>query len=209
MRYAKAVLVAAGVVVLAAAPGSISGQALPTDVITLRPGGEALLLRDDSVQTELKLTDEQKGKIRSGLGNLLRLREEVRVRTTNLPPQELFEAYKPVDEAGNKLITTLLTPPQQARLRQIEYQQLGMSTFFRQEVREALKLSDEEMQKIRILNNRFTNARSQQLRAADGRGGPGKVDVEARDKMRRTLNHEYVSQAVAVLDEQQKAVWKK
>ena len=110
-------------------------------------GGSLFLLTQKSVQDELKLSEEQVKKVtaleekqREGFKGFKDLSKED--RKTKME-ERAKETKKSVDE--------ILKPEQVKRLKQISLQQSGSRAFSEPEVAEALKLSDEQKEKIKTI----------------------------------------------------------
>lgn len=131
-------------------------------------GGTTFLLQQESVQKELKLSEDQIKKIkelsdkqRESFRGLRDLSEEER-RT------KMAEARK----ANEKAVAEILKPEQVKRVKQISLQQQGARALSNPEVAKALNLSSEQTDKIKKI----------QEEARAGRGQPGDRSEEARKK---------------------------
>jgi Spy/CpxP family protein refolding chaperone len=118
-----------------------------------RGGGVGMLLTNKSVQDELKLTDEQKDKIKTALD---KVREDQKdafatMRDRQAKEEDRAEARKKVTEATTKALDGILKKEQEARLKQIQLQQEGVRVFVNSDVQSALKLSDEQKDKIKTI----------------------------------------------------------
>jgi hypothetical protein len=146
------------------------------------------------VQEELKLSDEQRGKVRDVI-------DEVQIKGR----------ARDDGAAAEKVLQDFLTPAQRQRLRQIAYQAgtLGAAVLNRPEVGEALKMTAAQREELAKLLPQFNAAYVQLSQAADGgrRGEGGRPDREQLDKM-ASLRKEYEGKAEALLTDEQKKAWK-
>jgi len=159
-------------------------------------GNPLMLLGQESVQKELKLTDEQVKKA-----------DELRQKTRE-KFQEIFggdEAERPkkmqeLNEENRKAIAELLSPEQNTRLKQIIYQQRGGTALTDPEVAKALGLSDEQQEKIKTINQE-TGAAMRELFT------PGQApDDDTRKKMDE-LRKSSGEKLLALLSPEQKTKW--
>src|SRR5213595_3908054 len=108
-------------------------------------GNPLMLLSQESVQKELKLTDEQKTKVDE-------LRQKSREKM-----QEIFqgdEGERPkkmqeLNQESRKALEGILNPEQGKRLLEIVYQQRGAMAFSDPEVAKALSLNEEQQGKVK------------------------------------------------------------
>jgi hypothetical protein len=100
----------------------------------------------------------------------------------------------------NKGLADVLKPEQMKRYRQIQLQQLGRMAFAEPDVQSKLKLSDEQVGRIRTIN---AQPESQRREFAQGGGNRG-----AMQKKMETLGKDTMDKALAVLSADQKQAWK-
>lgn len=135
------------------------------------PGGQALLLRQESVQKELNLTEDQIKKVAD-------------LKTPNfrdfqgLDREEIRKRMDEANKANEKLVAEILKPEQTKRLKQIGWQRAGANAINDPEVATALAFTDEQKQKVEAIQKDGQRA----MREIFGQGG-GKPDEEARKKM--------------------------
>jgi len=121
-----------------------------------RPTDLAGLLQNKSVQEELKLTEEQTGKVKGVVDGV---REKFKEEFAKLKESKDFKAFgeinKKVTEATTEAITKeadkLLKPEQMKRLKQIQVQVLGLRVFTTDEFATALKMTDDQKTKVKGL----------------------------------------------------------
>lgn len=166
-------------------------------------GGVELLL-NPAVQRELKMDGPAVEKARGlavemrekqkGLNALLEgLEGEDRSRRI----QELAAAHA---EQGNRAIGAILDPGQFARFRQVDLQQRGASALAEPQVAQALRLSPEQLDKLKpLLNHSVVRLREA---AALSRG-----DRRAAFEKTQAIRKETDEAALALLDAGQKKAW--
>ena len=166
-------------------------------------GGGAMLLGSEGVQKELKLTDEQKTKVKEFTDAQ---REKMRDAFAGgqPDPEKFAEFRKTATEAAEKLVKDTLNADQQKRFKQLQYQAMGVRAFSNEDVTKALKLTDDQKEKIKGLSEEMQKD-MQDLRE-DLRGG-GDAATEARKKM-QALNKDDLAKAADTLTSDQKKEWK-
>lgn len=161
-------------------------------------GGLATLLGNESVQKELKFTDDQKTKAKE-------FSDEQRAKMREAfgggqPDREkMQELMKESNEKAEKFVKDNLKPDQQKRITQIHYQTMGLAAFANEDVQKALNLTGEQKEKVKTLADDLRKD-MQELRQ-------GGFNQEMFQKM-RTINKEYMTKAVDSLTADQKAKWK-
>jgi hypothetical protein len=119
-------------------------------------GGGAGLIANAAVQKELKLTDEQTSKAEAVAravrekyhGDFAKLEDlDAQVRS-----EKTAEIVRTMTSETNKGLADVLKPEQMKRYRQIQLQQLGLMAFTEPEVRSQLKLTDDQVGRIRRIN---------------------------------------------------------
>lgn len=190
-------------------------------------GGIGGLLLMEEVQTELKLTDDQKSKLREGRDEL---RGEAGGRRGGGAPggganfrdmsqeerQKFMEdARKRMQEQTQKqeeLAKKVLSPEQITRLNELRVQQEGVRALSRAEVATALMLTDAQKQAVGDI---LEQSRPQRGPGGPGGGGPGggrgasaeereKARAEAAERTKKTQ-----ADIEAILTDTQKAEWTK
>lgn len=154
-------------------------------------GGLAFLVGSEAVRKELNLTDDQIKKIQAampqrpaqGQGDSGLSREEMQA--------EFAEAQKKIE--------ALLTPAQKTRVKELQYQMMGLRAFTNDAVVKELALSEDQVEKIRGLLPQ---------RRQGGEGGPGtgqNVTPEERQKQGAAA----MKKALEILKPDQRAKWEK
>jgi hypothetical protein len=128
------------------------------------PGSNAArLLLSKPVQKELNLTEDQTKSIQQGLDKLQkRFADKVEAVFKPGPgekvdPQSAAELSKKVESEVRKEIGAVLEPGQLKRFHQIELQQQGIRALQDKEVVAALKLTEEQKRRVKMLNDDLTS----------------------------------------------------
>jgi Spy/CpxP family protein refolding chaperone len=160
-------------------------------------GSLATLLRQESVQKELKITDDQLKKVEE-------LSEQMREKfqdAFSLEGEERTKKMQELQKENEKALSEILKPEQWKRLKQISYQQQGAMAVATPDVAKALQITDTQKEQIQKLNREMF----EQMREIFTPGTP--PDEEARKKMTelRTATADKIMQ---VLTSEQKTKWK-
>lgn len=181
-------------------------------------GGGLGLLRNEQVQGELKLTEEQKTKLQE-YGQ--ELRDQVRERMANMgnfrdmSEEEREKLRKEGEKAAadiQKKLAEILTADQAKRLKQIEWQQLGPAALLQPEVAEAVGLSGEQKEQLATISREAQEKRMQLFQGARG-GEQGDRRQQGQDMRQRfeemrekgeQITQEFNQKSMAVLQPEQK-----
>jgi cell division protein ZapA (FtsZ GTPase activity inhibitor) len=155
----------------------------------------------DLLAGPLKLTDEQKTKIKAAQEKVTKAMAEARAAAQNGGGGGgAFQAIRETQQAANTEITGILTEEQKGKVEGVvkefgAYQQLGLPL----QVVGELKLTDDQKSKIKPI------AEEMQKKVAELRAGGGQPDRQAMQQIRQ----DYTSKAAAILtDDQKKAIEK-
>src|SRR5262249_49190353 len=163
----------------------------------------ATLLANEGVQKELKIEKDQADKVKDAITKVTdkhkderaKLRDlgqdERRTKTAELNKVETTEILAAMDE--------VLKPEQVKRLKQIELQQAGSRAFSRAEVQSALKLTDEQKEKIKTINETVAKEMADLRAGGNAQGNREKI---------ATLRKESDEKVQAVLTDAQKKAMK-
>lgn len=170
-----------------------------------RGGGGFFLLQNKGVQEELKITEEQTGKIKTAQEEINKKYPFTFGKKTDNPPskEDREKLAKERTDATTKAIAEILTKEQSTRLKQIERQQNPAATLTTDEdaVKE-LKITDEQKEKIKGLQD----DNQKEMRGLFGMGGMGGFSKENQEKM-ATLRKELKEKTLKVLTEDQTKKW--
>lgn len=182
-------------------------------------GGSSLgLLQNESVQKELNLTSDQVSKVKDVAKEIREKHQDDIAGLRDLSGEEQQtkrqELQKTMSAEAKKSLAGTLKPEQEKRLRQIELQQMGTRAFDDPEVQTALKLTDDQKDKLKTISD---DARKEmqslfpRRRGGEGGGGGGggqaRGNREENMKKIQTLRKETMEKALAVLNDQQKKEW--
>lgn len=184
------------------------GGGFPGGGMMGRMGGVAALAMNPSVQDELKLTDEQKTKLKDaadGIGAKMRARME---KFREMSEEERREALRNMAEEGRKMaeegkkvVEGILQPEQMKRLKQIGWQQANVMAFADAEVQDGLKLTDEQKGKIKSIGEEARQDIEELMRSM--RDNP----QQGREKM-KALQSEIMEKIQEELTADQRKSWK-
>ena len=166
-------------------------------------GGGAMLLANEDVKKDLKLSEEQvkkleevSKKMRDAMGGM-----------RDLSPEERREKMREMQgkmQEMNKEAMGILSADQQKRFKQIQRQAGGITAALNdEEVKKELNLTEEQQEKIKGINE---DMRSQQRELFQG-GGQGGDRQEMQKKMEE-LRKNTQSKIEGVLTSEQKTKWK-
>jgi hypothetical protein len=132
-------------------------------------GGRGSLLTNQSVQTELKLTDEQKEKLTKVAEEINeKYAEKRREVFQSMDREKMTALFQEIGEATNKANAEILKPEQTKRYRQIQLQQMGMRALQEKDVQEVVKLTDKQQEELKEIQADIQKD-SDELRQAAGR----------------------------------------
>jgi hypothetical protein len=196
MRTFAKTMLAFGAVALMAAPAWAQGQGRGG----FGMGGGAMLLSNKSVQKELKVSDEQGEKLTTLARETMQKNMERFQGFQDLSQEERQAKMREAQAELTKSLDGILKPEQVKRFRQIEVQVGGINAFNQPRVAEALKLSDEQKEKVRGIAE---DARGQFPSREDAQADP-----DAAMKKRAEITKAATEKACAVLSADQKSSWK-
>lgn len=129
-----------------------------------------MLLQRDDVQEDLKLTDDQKSKLRDFQGNMQQKMQEqmASVMASGQRPnqQEMRAMFERMNKEASDEVAKILTADQSKRLNEISIQLAGNQAVMRDDVKKELKLTAEQETKIRELQGKAREANQALMRQA-------------------------------------------
>jgi Spy/CpxP family protein refolding chaperone len=155
------------------------------------------LLRSEVVQNDLKLSDDQK----ESITKLQDKAREAFSELQGLSQEERQTKMQELRKEQEEKIGGILNDKQKARLKEIGLQQSGAFAPANKEVAEALKLTDDQVNKIKELTDSFRK----DVQAAAANSGDR---TAARDEITK-LRKESGEKIMAVLNADQKAAFEK
>jgi len=176
--------------------------ALTNAVQAQRPGGfpgPGGMLMSPGVQKELKLTDDQVGKLKDSLGKVRDNHKDDFAKFREMSNEDRQKLMKTIGDESQKAIAGVLNAKQMKRFKQLQWQVGGARALNDPEVQKALKLSDDQKKK---LNTVFADSDKKMRELFQG----GNVEG-AREKFQE-LRKQAQEKATGVLTADQKKSWK-
>jgi hypothetical protein len=167
--------------------------------------GVAGLLAMPEVQKELAVTADQKGLIDDLLSDL-RGSNRGRQDNQDVSREERQKRAEEQEKKTEDLLKTILEAKQVDRLNQLRLQREGASAMARAEIADALKLTQEQKEKIGKIRDESRTQRGQrgEARQETSREDRQKAAAEFRERREKTN-----ADILAVLTADQKATWEK
>jgi Spy/CpxP family protein refolding chaperone len=167
-------------------------------------GGGMNMLTMPEVQTELKLTDEQKTKVTDLAAKLREQRQSQFQELRDLAPDERQKRMADWRAEEDKQLGDILNADQMKRYHQLQLQQQGLSAAVTDKtVADELKLTDEQKTKIQAIVDDQRNAMRELFQ-----GGGGGADRQAMMQKMQELRKQSDEKIAAVLTDDQKGKWK-
>ena len=165
-------------------------------------GGGMAILRYPEVQTELKLTSEQKTKAAALADKLQEERRGQGQGLRDLSPEERQKRLAEMRASENKQLAEILNADQMKRYRQLQLQRTGMMALAEPETSDALKLTADQKTKVQeILAAQMAEQRS--LFQDGGGGGDRQAMMEKMQALRKQTDEKLA----ALLTADQKTKW--
>lgn len=158
-------------------------------------GGIGMLLGNPSVQEELKLDDKQKEKIKDFTAKQREAQQGLR----DLDQDEQRAKRQELTKQAEAFAKEVLTADQSKRIKQIVIQTAGLGAFAMEDVAKELKLTDEQKEKLKTLNDDFRKDRQELFQ---GGGDPQEMQTKVQ-----SLTKEFMTKAAGVLTDDQKKQW--
>jgi hypothetical protein len=188
----RSLLVVAGLIVCTA-------DARPADdesIIAREDAIEVLLLRQRSLQEDLKINEDEGRKIHEFATRQWRKILDMK----GLSEEERNRKFEAMARENEQFIKDTLKPEQRKRLGQIAMQVAGLLWAMRSDVAAELRLTDDQKQKIKEAHKEAHQEAMEALRSAGGNEVKEEKLKELRANSRRRL--------MSVLTDEQKAKWK-
>jgi hypothetical protein len=189
---------------LALAAGIVAVVVSPATAQNRRALRADHLLENESVQKELKLTDEQIKKSKEVIDKVKTKFAPELLKVFDLSGEarreKEQEVVKAIREEATKEMEGVLTKEQVKRFKQIRLQAEGATVFQKPDILKAMKFSDDQMAQLRTIRQ-DANQQMRKVRQKH-RGRP----EEAKQLDR--LNKETLQKIIDVLDASQKETWR-
>jgi hypothetical protein len=170
-------------------------------------GGLAFLLQNEGVQKELKLDKDGLAKASEAAKKVADAHQGDFAKVQELDVAERGAKMGEIRAAVNAEVLTalgsILKPEQLKRLKQIELQTQGARAFTNAEVQKSLKLNNDQIEKIKTIND-DARAEMQSLFSSGGGGRGNPANFEKMQAMRK----ETLTKIENVLTDEQKKTWK-
>lgn len=178
-------------------------------------GGPTGLLNSKLVKSEIKVTEEQEGKLKDVTKSIGEKTKDAFAKLKDIPKDEfrtkMAEINAEVSKVAYKEIGEVLKTEQVDRLKQISLQVSGINAYRNAEVETALKLSDDQKAKVKETLDEYRKDQ-QELRKELGITGFGpprdKEKAEEFEKKNAALTKEATDKIVGSLKDEQKTAWK-
>jgi hypothetical protein len=183
-----------------------------------------LILTNEPLQEEVKVTAEQKEKFKPVAAKQTELNKKMAEMFQGGGAKgkgkgnkggggafaDMQKERQAISEEAKTLVSTTLTTDQKVRLKQIEIQVLGVRAFTNEEVVTALKLTDEQKDKIKGISEEYAKD-ARELFGGGFRPGqqPDPEKQAENTKKRRKLEREAIEKITTSLTAEQKAEWAK
>jgi hypothetical protein len=168
-------------------------------------GGISMLIGNASVQTELKLDDQQKEKAKEvadkNREKMTAARQDFQGLDQDERRTKMAELTKEMNASTLKALGEFLKPEQITRLHQISYQARGASAFADPEVATKLNLTDSQKSDIKTINDE-SGEQMRELR------GQFQDDREGAMKKMAEIRKETLAKVTAKLNDEQQKTWK-
>jgi hypothetical protein len=173
------------------------------DLAVLQGAWQYFLLSDRAVLDDLRLSEEQRGRVAELMGRLAYQRQEKFREFHRLAPEERQQRFLELARGNETAVGAILTPGQLQRLRQIALQLRGPAALHEPEVAAALRLTAEQRVRIGAVEAEMFFGRPER-----GRGGPGPPPGGPPRRMSQQVLKAALEKALAVLTEEQAKRWK-
>lgn len=157
---------------------------------------QVMLLRQQSVRDELKLTDDEAKKIHEFADRQWKKAQHIHEK---LEAKEHHAKYEDMTKENDRFIHEILEPAQLKRLNGITMQVAGLLWVTHPEVAAELKLTDEQKQKAKVLQQEARDEMHDLIHVQTKEGRDEKL-AQLRQTSRKRLD--------SLLTDEQKARWK-
>jgi len=173
-----------------------------------RGGGGLFMLRNKSVQDELKMTQPQIEKLDAKQQELMQsMRELFQGGQGQNDPQARRSMMMKMQEMQQKAVADILDTAQQKRFKQIELQMEGPAAITRKDVADELKLTDAQRAQVRSIQQDVQSQMQSMRQGVDFRNMSDEDRQQMFQKM-QAIQKAAGDRYAAVLTSTQKAHWK-
>ena len=169
-------------------------------------GGVGGLLQNESVQKELKIDAAEAEKLKAAVQKVQDLHKDDLAKIRDITDQterrqKGQEVGRTISNETLKEVSSILSPDQLKRLKQIQLQQAGIGAFTQPDVQTALKLTDEQKDAVKTISE---DATKQRRELTQGGGGRGQGNAEKLAAIRK----DSLDRVQKLLTPDQKKTWK-
>jgi hypothetical protein len=163
-------------------------------------GGGLFLLSRPEVQTELKMTDEQKSQVQEKQAAQRANGQGRQQGFQNLSPEERQKRLADMQAEQTKVVNSILNPEQQARFKQISLQQSGLR---------GLAQNPAAADELKLTADQTTQIQSILMASREAQRGLFQqgADRQAGFEKMQAMNKETDGKILAVLTDAQKTQW--
>jgi len=200
MRRVAAKLLTAGLLVLAASPAFAQPQPGGFLARMLQAPAAAVLLRDEKVQTELKLTDDQKAAF-TKIGD--KYKDDIAKARADMDRKKAGELFTAQSAEVDKAVPDVLKADQIKRLNQLEVQAASFGAFSKDDVATALKLTDVQKKGVEEAKTGIEKDAADIFKDAQG----DREKMADAFKKVQGMRKDALDKIVATLSDDQKKTW--
>lgn len=171
----------------------------------------------EDLQKELKISDEQKTKLKEAMEPINKKRTELFTRgqggqqPTDEQRKELTEKIAKLTEETKAAVGTVLNAEQTKRLGQIDYQMMGIAAYSNAEVQKKMSFTDDQKEKVKATVEAYQKDREELNKDMPRRSQqPSDEDKKKRADVTKkitALNKEAQDKIVESLTAEQKKTW--
>ena len=179
-------------------------------------GGVLGLIRSKTVQEDVKITEDQGSKLKDWAKDYMpKMQEMMKSKMEGIDPSQFREKMPAIQSAmaveTYKELATVLKPEQIARLKQIEVQMAGMRAFSMPAVTDALKLKDEQKEKLKDVTDSAQKETMDLGQEYGSRFGQPPMDAEKAkefNKKMAAITDDTMKKVMGMMSDDQKKAWK-
>jgi hypothetical protein len=179
-------------------------------------GGPLQLVLNKDVLEDVKATDEQKTKLADwAKEEQPKQREKMQEKLQGIPMEEFQTKFPAIQAELNKElwkdVEKVLKPEQMTRIKQIAVQAMGIRAFSDKDTAEALKLSDEQKEKVKVATEEIQKDQMELFQNSGITFQPGQPPDEEKmkefQKKQAELTKKSMDKLKATLTDDQKKTW--
>ncbi len=187
-----------------------------------RPGGGGFVPSaygavgtSEDLQKELKISDEQKTKLKEAMEPINKKRTELRgqggQQQTDEQRKERTEKMAKLTEETKAAVGTILNAEQAKRLGQIDYQMMGIAAYSNADVQKKMSFTDDQKETVKATVEAYQKDRTELMKDAPPRGQqPSDEDKKKTADLRKkvaALSKEAEEKIAESLTADQKKIW--